>query len=67
MQPALHEALAAPLTGGGIGLRQPQPGDVDTIQRYIGREDAQAWLSGSQDAGLLQVRLTVVETDHAAT
>ena len=36
-----------------VALRAPGPGDLDVISRYIGREDAQAWLSGAEDAEAL--------------
>jgi RimJ/RimL family protein N-acetyltransferase len=48
--PSRHVTPDSPLTDGYVTLRPPQAGDVPVIARYIGNDDAHAWLSGSGDA-----------------
>jgi RimJ/RimL family protein N-acetyltransferase len=43
----------APLKGDHVTLRRPGAGDAETIARYIGDDDVQAWLSGSENAHAL--------------
>jgi RimJ/RimL family protein N-acetyltransferase len=40
----------ATLTSAHVTLRRPHSGDAETIGRYIGDQEAEAWLSGSENA-----------------
>jgi hypothetical protein len=48
----------APLTNDHVTLRRPRAGDAETIARYIGHKDSQAWLSGSEKAHVLYSEYT---------
>jgi RimJ/RimL family protein N-acetyltransferase len=43
----------APRTDDFVAVRPPDPHDIEVIARYIVRDDAQAWLSGTGDADAL--------------
>jgi RimJ/RimL family protein N-acetyltransferase len=43
----------APLTNDHVTLRRPRASDAETIARYTGDDDSQAWLSGPENAHVL--------------